>query len=255
MPGFCAHLKARGFTVIGWQYVYGADPVGEARVALARIAELHLDGYAIDAEGEYKKAGMATNARAYMRTLRGGSNVPLGLCSYRFPTLHPQLPWSTFLSYMDVEHGDAHVPQAYWELDSTDDGPARQLRRSITELRALEALPVIPVFPMYRKALKDGYWYSTYRQLKGALEEVIQTEGVPGMSIWSLDKVNSLDGRGPESAEGSPYRYWDFLAYASGKWGDGEEPPVTPPPPDVPLERKVALLWREAGKRGWDLSE
>jgi hypothetical protein len=50
-------LLEAGLSVWGWHYVRGDDPVGEANLAIERMKELGLEGYVIDAEGEYKKAG------------------------------------------------------------------------------------------------------------------------------------------------------------------------------------------------------
>ena len=59
-------LHANGMQAWGWHYVYGSDPVGEAKIAIRRIRELGLDGYAIDAEGEYKQSGRDAAARRFM---------------------------------------------------------------------------------------------------------------------------------------------------------------------------------------------
>jgi len=50
-------LKSEGITVWGWQYIYGDNPVGEARKAIQRVLELELDGFVVNAEKEFKQNG------------------------------------------------------------------------------------------------------------------------------------------------------------------------------------------------------
>ena len=38
-------LRSKGIQVWGWHYVYGNQPLSEARIAVRRIQELDLDGY------------------------------------------------------------------------------------------------------------------------------------------------------------------------------------------------------------------
>ena len=56
-----------GIKVFGWQYVYGDDPIGEANVA-NQILDLGVDGFIIDAEGEYE--GKPNNATIYLEKIR-----------------------------------------------------------------------------------------------------------------------------------------------------------------------------------------
>src|SRR5437764_751953 len=65
-------LRARGIQVWGWHYVYGEQPVEEARAAVKRANQLGLDGYVIDAEGEYTQPGRAAAAHAFMTHLKSG---------------------------------------------------------------------------------------------------------------------------------------------------------------------------------------
>jgi hypothetical protein len=84
-------LKAKNIQVYGWHYVYSFDPLAEADRGIQRVQQLGLDGFVIDAEFEYKEQNRA--ARLYMDRLRAGlGSLPIGLSSYRFPTLHPTLP-------------------------------------------------------------------------------------------------------------------------------------------------------------------
>jgi len=146
-PGVVEALKARKIQAWGWHYVYGYDPLGEARIAIKRIQQLNLDGYVIDAEGEYKEPGRDTAARRFMNELRRRlpDGFPIALSSFRFPSYHPQLPWKAFL-----EQCDYNMPQVYWEKAHN---PAKQLERCVRELTAIQpSRPVIPTGPTYKHA-------------------------------------------------------------------------------------------------------
>lgn len=137
-------LRARGIRVWGWHYVYGYNPLGEARIAVQRTKQLNLDGYVIDAEGEYKLPGRAQAARSFMTELRAGiPDKPVALCSYRFPSYHPQLPWKEFL-----EKCDFNMPQVYWQ---SAHNPGAQLQRCVREFQAMTPFrPITPTGPVYR---------------------------------------------------------------------------------------------------------
>ena len=143
VPPVAQALWARNIRVWGWHYIYGEDPVGEARKAVQRMLETNLDGYIIDAEAEFQAAGMDAAARAYMNELRAGlPNHPLALSSFRFPSYHPQFPWRDFLNKCDY-----NMPQVYWEMAHN---PASQLTRCVTEFQNLTPFrPIIPTGPTY----------------------------------------------------------------------------------------------------------
>lgn len=144
VPPVVEALRARGIAVWGWQYVYGYDPAGEARIAIRRIQQFNLDGFVIDAEAEYKVPGREACARKYASELRKAlPNLPLALSSYRFPSYHMQLPWRAFLEYCDY-----NMPQVYWEQAHN---PAPQLARCVREFQSLLPYrPVIPTGPAYK---------------------------------------------------------------------------------------------------------
>ena len=147
-------LHNRGVQAWGWHYVKGDDPTGEAKVAVERSRALNLDGYVIDAEGEYKTAGKAAAARAYMTDLRAGlPNMLIALSSYRYPSYHRELPWAAFL-----EKCDLNMPQVYWEQAHN---PDRQLERSAREFANMSLVgyqrPVVPTGATYGA----GGWVAT----------------------------------------------------------------------------------------------
>jgi hypothetical protein len=138
-PPLAQALRARGIQVWGWHYVYGDDPIGEANKAIQRVQQVGLDGYVIDAEGEYKQAGKAAAASSFMSRIRSSlPNLPIALSSYRYPSLHPQLPWKEFLNGCNY-----NMPQVYWVQSHN---PADQLRRSVAEFQGLAPFrQIIPV--------------------------------------------------------------------------------------------------------------
>lgn len=71
VPVIVNALQGQGIQAWGWHYVYGDDPIGEARIALRRIKQLQVDAYVIDAEGQYSKDEKKDAARSFMAELRG----------------------------------------------------------------------------------------------------------------------------------------------------------------------------------------
>jgi hypothetical protein len=151
VPPVVQALRAKGIQVWGWHYVYGYNPTGEAQIAVQRVNQFNLDGYVIDAEAEYKLPGRDVAARKFMDVLRQGiPNTPVALCSYRFPTLHPQLPWKDFLDRCDY-----NMPQVYWQAAHN---PGAQLLRCVREFQAIAPFrPITPTGPVY----KAGDWMPT----------------------------------------------------------------------------------------------
>jgi hypothetical protein len=169
-------LRDRGIQVWGWHYVYGQDPAGEARIAIRRVQQLNLDGYVIDAEAEYKEMGKAAAARRFMRDLRQGlPNVPVALSSFRFPSLHPQLPWKEFLELCDY-----NMPQVYFEQAHNPDA---QLRRCLREFQAMTpARPVIPTGPTYK--------WNGWRPTDSDISEFLRTSETlkfPALNFYSWE--------------------------------------------------------------------
>ena len=138
-------LRARGIKVWGWHYIYGDNPIGEANVAITRIRQYKLDGYVIDVEKEYKESGKKAAARKFMTQVRAACpDLTIALSSYRYPSLHPQIPWTEFL-----EQCDLNMPQVYWMKAHN---PGDQLARSVMELRAkTPSRPIVPTGAAFRE--------------------------------------------------------------------------------------------------------
>jgi hypothetical protein len=173
-------LQLKNILVWGWHYVYGYDPIGEANIAIQQIQRLGLDGYIIDAEAEYKEPGKATAARQFMNALRAAlPTLPIALSSYRFPTLHKTLPWSTFL-----EKCDYNMPQVYWEEAHN---PVTQLTRCVNEFKAISPYrPIIPTGPTY----STGSWQPNDYDIKRFLDTA-KSLGLSGANFFSWDECKA----------------------------------------------------------------
>ena len=110
-PQLVADLHARGLRVCAWQFVYGDDPLAEARAAVASIAA-GADCFVIDAETAYE--GRYASAQRYLAALRAavGFDYPIGFTSFPYVDYHPRLPYSVFLGPGGAQ---ANMPQVYWK--------------------------------------------------------------------------------------------------------------------------------------------
>ena len=110
-PQLVNELHARGLRVCAWQFVYGADPLGEASAAAASIAD-GADCFVIDAETAYE--GRYASAQKYLVALRSaiGLDYPLAFTSFPYVDYHPRLPYSVFLGPGGAQ---ANLPQVYWK--------------------------------------------------------------------------------------------------------------------------------------------
>jgi hypothetical protein len=203
LPPMVKALQAAGIPVWGWQYMYGDHPQKEAEVAISRVNELGLNGFIMDPEGEYK--GKPASARIYMSDLVKGINVPIALCSYRFPSYHPRFPWKEFLAGCDY-----HMPQMYWIGSTNIEAQWAQCQK---ELKALADLPFAPVGP----AFKHGDWMPRPQDMTLFFDTVL-AEGHPGISWWSWDQLDKYK-----------------LMHQTVKAMIWEEEVPEPPPPDDDL--------------------
>ncbi|MBI9049293.1 MAG: hypothetical protein JEZ00_07735 [Anaerolineaceae bacterium] len=236
-------MDAAGLKKIGWQYLYGRQPEKEAERAMERIQRFGLQGYVLDAEQEYKLMG-ADAANRFMQRLRAGSELPLALCSYRFPSLHAEFPWQAFLNCMDEEKGDCHMPQVYWVGDSRERGPGLQLQRSMKELQALKALPVVPIGSLYGQNVNGFNWLPTATQIENFAVTANEL-GCPGMGWWSWDSLVHLDGVPGNTV--SQKGWWSALEKSAKYWQSSNEIP------GPTLEERVSMLEEQARQHGWPI--
>ena len=183
-------LQTAGIRIWLWQYIYGANTLRqsiaalEAQTAVEMINKFNPDGWILDPEKEYKRTGAAAWADQYMTVLRSSCPIlPIGLCSYRFPTLHPELPWHNFLRRCQF-----HSPQVYW---IGAHNPGDQLGRSVRELKALADLPVIPVGAAYNE---PAYKWQPSVDEVNEFDRMAHTLKLPGVTWWEWGE----NGRGAE---------------------------------------------------------
>ncbi|MDH5507275.1 MAG: nuclear transport factor 2 family protein [Anaerolineae bacterium] len=178
IPAVAQALRAEGIHVWGWQYIYGQDPLGEARKAIQRVHELGMEGFVVNAEVEFLDPGMGDVARKYMRELRSGlPDTVIALSTYRFPSYHPQFPYSTFLEFCDL-----NMPQVYWMGASNPDS---QLIKSVREYQNID--PVVPIVPT-GFAFKSG----SYQPSSGEVTRFLQAAqdlNLDAANFWSWDSA------------------------------------------------------------------
>jgi hypothetical protein len=215
VPPLTQALRSRGIQVLGWHYIYGNDPIGEARIAVRRMRELELDGYVIDAEMEYKEPGKRAAASRFMQQIRLGlPDTLVALSSFRYPSYHPQLPWREFL-----ERCDLNMPQVYWMKANN---PGAQLVRSVREFQNLN--PFRPIFPT-GAAFPEHGWQPTASEVVEFMETARNLE-LEGVNFWSWDSTRA---RMPE--------LWKVIA--EFQWEE------TKPPPDIVQQYIQALNQRD----------
>ena len=168
-PQLVAELHARGLLACAWQFVYGADPAGEAAAAAASIAA-GADCFVIDAETKYE--GRYAAAQRYMAALRGaiGPAYPLGFTSFPYVDYHPRLPYSVFLGPGGAQ---ANLPQVYWKAigGSVDAVSAKTVAQN-----RIYGVPIAPLGQSY-----DGPKAADLRRFRALWAGY----GAGGLSWWS----------------------------------------------------------------------
>jgi hypothetical protein len=172
-----AALKATGLRVCGWQFVYGNDPLGEARAAAA-AKDAGADCFVIDAEGAYE--GKYAQAQRYIEQLRTlvGPDFPIGLTSFPYVDYHPGLPYSVF---MGPGGATFNLPQVYWKTigDSVDTALAHTY-----EWNSPYETPIFPLGQTY-----DGPRAADVRRFR----QLSTAYGARGVSWWVWQFASDSD--------------------------------------------------------------
>jgi len=197
-----AALKAQGLRVCGWQFVYGNDPVGEARAAAAS-KDAGADCFVIDAEGSYE--GKYAQAQRYMEKLRElvGGDYPIGLTSFPYVDYHPGLPFSVF---MGPGGATFNLPQVYWKTIGTT--PDVSLAHTYQWNLPYETA-IFPLGQTYDEPRAADI--RRFRQLSDAY-------GARGLSwwVWQYADASDWDAVGaPIDPVPAPERLWPTLALRS----------------------------------------
>lgn len=178
VPPLIQALKSKGIQAWGWHYLFGDQPGQEAQKAISRIRELGVDGYILDAEGHYK--GKYNAAKTFMSQLKAEiKDIPVGLSSYRYPSLHPQLPWDEFLKKCDL-----NMPQVYW---MNAHNPGAQLAKSVAEFRNLTYKP--PIFPTGAAYTEFG-WTPRVSEVKEFMQKA-KAMNLPGVNFWEWSSLHN----------------------------------------------------------------
>jgi hypothetical protein len=113
--GLVGALHRAGLSVCAWHFVYGDQPLAEARVS-AMAVQRGADCFAIDAEADYE--GKYAAADRYIRALRAriGDAYPLSLAAFPYVDYHPSFPYSVFLGPGGATYNQ---PQMYWKTIGT----------------------------------------------------------------------------------------------------------------------------------------
>jgi hypothetical protein len=168
-PALVQGLHDRGLRVCAWQFVYGADPVGEAAMGVASV-QAGADCLVIDAETGYE--GRYAAAQRYMTALRAaiGPAYPVALTSFPYVEYHPRLPYSVFLGPGAAQ---ANLPQVYWKAigASVDAVSARTLANN-----RIYRTPLAPIGQAYDSP--DPAHLARFRAIWAGY-------GAGGMSWWS----------------------------------------------------------------------
>jgi len=167
-------LKAEGIQPWGWHYVYGNDPIGEADTAKRRVEETGVVGYMIDAEGDYKNK--FTNADKFVNRL--DLNVPIGLGTYRYPSLHPELPWKEFMPVVEIM-----MPQIYWIKAHN---PAEQVRETLSDYEGY--LNWTGPFALTGAAFDEGKWTPTIEDIEEFIAEA-KAQGIKSINFWEWSEM------------------------------------------------------------------
>jgi len=171
--GFVSALKRRGLAVCAWPYVYGRNPVAEARNSVT-AAQRGADCLAIDAEGEYE--GRYRSARTYIRLLRQGvgQRYPVSLAGLPYVDYHGAFPYSVFLGPGGAQFNQ---PQMYWKAigTSVDNVFAHTYRWNRIYQR-----PIVPL---------GQTWMNPSRAELTRFRSLARAFGAPGLSWWDWQET------------------------------------------------------------------
>ena len=218
--------KAANIEIHFWGYTYGKYPGKEVGPIIEMITKHRPNSYTINAEKEYKcpagKQAAIDHASGIRWAMQISSSdnifdIPIGLSSYRWPSVHPEFPWKEFMPFIDF-----HNPQVYWQ---GADNPVAQLNRSVDELRKLKDIPIIPAGTMY----PHKSWKPTPDHIYEFCN-IAQAIGLPAVHFWEW-----------YYAEKKYPELWKALAEFN--W-DSSLPPLPPPPP-LPINEAYNLALDE----------
>ncbi|MFA5836185.1 MAG: hypothetical protein WC837_04430 [Bellilinea sp.] len=225
-------LHARGLAVLGYGFLYGANPTGEADIAITQVNRYGLDGYVFDVEGQFdSRSNAEANAYAVMARYRKSCpTTPTAFCSWALwksprsgATWHPLPVARAFMQFCDVG-----MPMVYWGGETPDDA-LDWVKPCLTQWQQLTAKPIIPAGRAYNgdggKAREDAV--RTFGQY-------VRIAGLKGITWWSMQHAMAL----PE--------VWAELAAMPGFAS-----PVDPTPEEVNLTNWALAIDEWARRYGY----
>lgn len=191
-----AALKATGLNVCGWQFVYGNDPLGEARAGAA-AKDAGADCFVIDAETAYE--GKYAQAQRYTRALRAavGDDFPIALTSFPYVHYHPGFPYSVFMAPGGATF---NLPQVYWKTIGTSVDTSLQITY---QYNTVYQQPIYPLGQTY-----DGTAAADVRRFR----QLSAGYGATGVSWWVWDFASASDW-GAVGADIDPVEVLDAPRY------------------------------------------
>lgn len=179
-------LRARGIKVIGWQFDYGYDIAGEARVAIAQSKRFNVDGWVFDVESKFEaQPNVIANSYALTTAYRAAlPDMPLAFCSWaqwKSPTgvtWHNENMAKTFLERCDVG-----MPMMYWEGSAA----ANAVWLLNESTRLWQNITNKPLIPAGRAYTGDGGTINAMA-IK-AFSDATRAMGMKGLSWWVLDSA------------------------------------------------------------------
>ncbi len=181
-------LQRAGLKVCGWQYVYGREPVREAKVS-AVAKRRGADCFVIDAETEYE--GNYSGADRYVRKLRNlvGPDFRLSLSTFPYAHFHPGFPYSVFLG---PGAATINLPQVYWK---TIGDPVKQAVGTTWTYNRMYKRGIFPVGQTYLgPSLKDLTRFRRFTASYGSAP-----------SWWSWQETNSSEWATLRRRSADPY--------------------------------------------------
>lgn len=234
LPFLVPMMADAGIIVVAWGWIEGRTKatsippnrpwaLQEAQACVQAMNMLvGLGGqavYQVDAESKYKQSAtrrdMGDQARTFMLQVKMGvPGIEMHLCSFKYPSLHSELPFVRFL-----EQCDGNSAQVYWEHESAVEAGVRNLDRSLREYDVIRRLPQVPIGPLYaaKNRTTGALWRATPEQIRAFLESA-KARGCEGVGVWALDEATA------EQVEAFRAFEWDVAA-----------PPPPASPPTVPM--------------------
>lgn len=219
-PAMIRELKARGIAVLGYGFLYGANPTGEADIAVTQTYKHQLDGYVFDVEGAFDSRGNAeANAHTVMtRYRRSCPETPAAYCGWalyrnpRNPTTqwHPIAVARAFMQYCDVG-----MPMVYWDGETVANA-LWWISNCLDQWKEITNKPIIPAGRAYNG---DGARVTV--ETMAEFERYIRGAGGKGVTWWSMQHAIALSGIWPALEMMGGYR-----PITPPDPGDSEPPPL-----------------------------